>query len=60
MLSEAINNQIKIIDDESTIAQFDDHYRATRLLAHLARENHSIAQFSWGRKKKRFLFDLFK
>ncbi len=51
MLSETIDDQIKIIDDESTIAQFDDHYRATRLLAYLARENHPIAQFSWGKKK---------
>jgi secreted Zn-dependent insulinase-like peptidase len=50
MLSETINDQIKIIDDESSIAQFDDHYRATRLLASLAKENHPIRQFSWGDK----------
>jgi len=56
MLSETINDQIKIIDDESSIAQFDDHYRATRLLASLARENHPIKQFSWG--KSRYVFDL--
>jgi len=56
MLSETINDQIKNIDDECTIAQFDDHYRATRLLTYLARENHPIGQFSWGKK---ILFDLF-
>jgi secreted Zn-dependent insulinase-like peptidase len=50
MLSETIYDQIKIIDDESTIAQFDDHHRATRLLASFARENHPITQFSWGRQ----------
>jgi secreted Zn-dependent insulinase-like peptidase len=48
MLPKTIYDQIQIIDDESSIAQFDDHYRATRLLAHLARENHPIAKFSWG------------
>lgn len=48
MLSEAIHDQIKIIDEENTIAQLDDHYRATRLLAYLAGENHPIQQFSWG------------
>jgi hypothetical protein len=50
MLSETINDQIKNIDDECTIAQFDDHYRTTRLLTYLARENHPIGQFSWGKK----------
>ncbi len=50
MLSETIYDQIQIIDDESTIAQFDDHYRATRLLAHLAAENYPIKNFSWGNK----------
>ena len=50
MLSETIYDQIQIIDDESKIAQFDDHYRATRLLAHLATENHPIKNFSWGNK----------
>ncbi|CAF4406858.1 unnamed protein product, partial [Rotaria socialis] len=50
MLSETIFDQIQIIDEESTIAQFDDHYRASRLLAHLAKENHPIRNFSWGNK----------
>jgi secreted Zn-dependent insulinase-like peptidase len=50
MLSETINDQIKILNDECNIAQFDDHYRATHLLASLARENHPIRQFSWGEK----------
>ncbi|CAF1546605.1 unnamed protein product, partial [Rotaria sordida] len=48
---ETIYDQIQIIDDESTIAQFDDHYRASRLLAYLAKENHPIRNFSWGNKK---------
>jgi hypothetical protein len=48
LLPETIYDQIQIIDDENTIAQFDDHYRATRLLAYLAGENHPIQQFSWG------------
>ncbi|CAF1499829.1 unnamed protein product, partial [Adineta steineri] len=39
-----------IIDEENMIAQIDDHYRATRLLTYLARENHPIKQFSWGNK----------
>lgn len=53
MLSETVHDHIKIIDDESNIAQFDDHYRATRLLASLARRDHPIAQFSWGDKSRR-------
>jgi hypothetical protein len=48
MSSEIIYDQIQTIEDENTIAQFDDHYRASRLLAHLAREDHPIAQFPWG------------
>ncbi|CAF5112829.1 unnamed protein product, partial [Rotaria magnacalcarata] len=51
MLSETIFDQVQVIDEESTIAQFDDHYRASRLLAHLAKENHPIRNFSWGNKK---------
>ena len=48
MLSETVMNEIKVIDDECAIAQHDDHYRATHLLASLARSNHPISQFSWG------------
>ncbi|CAF2720620.1 unnamed protein product [Rotaria sp. Silwood2] len=51
MSPEAIYDQIQIIDDESTIAQFDDYYRTSRLLAYLAKENHPIRNFSWGNKK---------
>lgn len=49
MPSETIDNQIQIIDEECNIAQFDDHYRASRLLAYLADENHPIRNFSWGK-----------
>lgn len=49
MLSEAIYDQMQTLDEEYTIAQTDDHYRATRLLAYLARQDHPIKQFSWGR-----------
>lgn len=48
MLSDAIVDQMKILDDESSIAQLDDHYRITRLLTSLARRDHPITQFSWG------------
>lgn len=58
MLSETINNHIKTIDDECIIAQSDDHYRTTRLLTYLARKNHPITQFSWG--KKSFLIHFVK
>ncbi|CAF4635126.1 unnamed protein product [Rotaria sp. Silwood1] len=51
MSPETIHDQIQLIDDECTIAQFDDHYRASRLLAYLAKENHPIRNFSWGNKK---------
>ncbi|CAF4366634.1 unnamed protein product, partial [Adineta steineri] len=50
MSLETIHDQIQIIDEENMIAQIDDHYRATRLLTYLARENHPIKQFSWGNK----------
>ena len=50
MLSDTIREQIKIVDDECAIAQFDDHHRASRLLAYLSNENHPIRKFSWGRK----------
>lgn len=50
MLSETVDDQIKILDDECTIVQSDDHYRATRLLAYLAKTTDPISQFSWGKK----------
>ncbi|CAF0838635.1 unnamed protein product [Adineta steineri] len=50
MSLETIHDQIQIIDEENMIAQIDDHYRATRLLTYLARENHPLKQFSWGNK----------
>ena len=49
MLSDTIADQMKILNDESNIAQLDDHYRTTRLLTSLARREHPIAQFSWGK-----------
>ena len=49
MFLETICDQMQTLDEEYTIAQTDDHYRATRLLAYLAREDHPIKQFSWGR-----------
>ena len=53
MLPETIHEQARIIDDESAIAQTDDHYRASRLLAHLASEGHPLTQFSWGSRSKK-------
>ncbi|CAF1040042.1 unnamed protein product [Adineta ricciae] len=50
MSLETIYDQMQTLDEEYTIAQTDDHYRATRLLAYLAREDHPIKQFSWGNK----------
>jgi secreted Zn-dependent insulinase-like peptidase len=49
MLLENVSEQIQIIDNECHIAQSNDHYRATRLLAHTARQDHPIGQFSWGK-----------
>ena len=48
MSMESLYDQVQVIDDECNIAQYDDYYRLSRLLAHLAREDHPIRQFSWG------------
>lgn len=61
MSLESLYDQIQVIDDECNIAQYDDFYRASRLLAHLAQKDHPIRQFSWGNKriiveKKQFYF----
>lgn len=48
---ESLYDQIQVIDDECNIAQYDDFYRASRLLAHLAQKDHPIRQFSWGNEK---------
>ena len=51
MSLESLYDQIQVIDDECNIAQYDDYYRVSRLLAHLARRDHPINQFSWGNWK---------
>ena len=56
MLSETIWDQVQIIDNECHIAQFDDHYRTKRLLTSLARGDHPLAKFFWGKHTLEQLF----
>lgn len=45
---ETVGEQIQFLDDESRIASSDDGYRASRLLAHVANQNHPMNQYLWG------------